>query len=74
MYDTISTALISLTRFTSLGYAEMYIVLASVFRRLNLQLHETYQERDIDIVRDCFIGEVSPQTQGVRVKYAAARD
>jgi cytochrome P450 len=58
----------------NLGYAEMYIVLASVFRRLNLQLHETYQERDIDIVRDCFIGEVSPQTQGVRVKYAAARD
>jgi cytochrome P450 len=58
----------------NLGYAEMYIVLASVFRRLDLQLHETYQERDIDIVRDCFIGEVSPQTQGVRVKYAAARD
>ncbi|KAI0405460.1 putative cytochrome P450 [Xylaria palmicola] len=54
----------------SLAYAEMYVCLASIFRRLELDLHDTIHERDILIVRDCFIGETSPNTKGVRVKYA----
>ncbi|KAI0544236.1 putative flavonoid 3-hydroxylase [Xylaria curta] len=54
----------------NLGYAEMYLVLASLFRRRTMRLHDTVKERDVDIVRDCFIGEVSLDTKGVRVKYA----
>ncbi|KAI0159688.1 putative flavonoid 3-hydroxylase [Xylariaceae sp. FL1272] len=53
----------------NLGYAELYIVLASLFRRRSMALHDTIKERDVDIVRDCFIGEVSLQTKGVKVKY-----
>ncbi|KAH7305262.1 putative flavonoid 3-hydroxylase [Stachybotrys elegans] len=53
----------------NLALAELYITTASIFRRLQLELHETYKERDIDIVRDCFIGEVSPESKGVRVKF-----
>ncbi|KAI0190903.1 cytochrome P450 [Xylaria flabelliformis] len=52
------------------AYTEIYIALACIFRRLALELYETYRERDIDIVRDCFIGETSLSTQGIRVTYA----
>ncbi|KAI1743354.1 putative cytochrome P450 [Xylaria scruposa] len=52
----------------SLAYAEMYVCLACIFRRLKLELYDTTRERDIDIVRDCFIGETSPSSKGVRVK------
>ncbi|KAI2465613.1 putative flavonoid 3-hydroxylase [Annulohypoxylon bovei var. microspora] len=53
----------------NLAYAELYIVLASLFCRRKLELYDTIKERDIDIVRDCFIGETSPNTKGVRVRY-----
>ncbi|KAI1827660.1 putative cytochrome P450 [Xylaria intraflava] len=56
----------------NLAYAELYVCLASIFRRLKLQLHDTIRERDIDIVRDCFIGETSPNSEGVKVKYVEA--
>ncbi|KAL8963661.1 MAG: hypothetical protein Q9193_000105 [Seirophora villosa] len=51
--------------------AELYIVIACLFRRFDLELHDTIRERDIDTVRDCFIGEPSPRSLGVRVKAAA---
>jgi len=52
----------------SFALAEIYIVIACLFRRFDLQLHDTIRERDIDVVRDCFIGEVSPESAGVRIK------
>lgn len=61
--------IIMLTALDSLAWAEMYIVLACVFRRRNFELFETTRSRDIDIVRDCFIGEVEPSSQGIRVKH-----
>ncbi|KAI1633230.1 putative flavonoid 3-hydroxylase [Biscogniauxia mediterranea] len=51
------------------AYAELYVVIASIFRRKNLELYDTIRERDIDIVRDCFLGETAHNTKGVRVKY-----
>lgn len=45
-------------------------MLSCLFRRRNMELYNTIQERDIDIKRDCFIGETSKETQGVRIKYA----
>ena len=51
----------------SLALAELYIVIACLFRRFNLELYDTRRERDVDIVRDCFIGETSKESLGVRV-------
>ncbi|KAI1503054.1 putative flavonoid 3-hydroxylase [Biscogniauxia marginata] len=56
----------------NLAWAELYITLASLFRRRKLQLYDTLRERDIDVARDCFIGETSPNTKGVRVIYEKA--
>ncbi|KAI0164163.1 putative flavonoid 3-hydroxylase [Xylariaceae sp. FL1272] len=54
----------------NLAYAELYIALAFIFRRRDFQLHDTVRERDVDFVRDFFVGETSPMSRGVRVKYA----
>lgn len=35
-----------------------------------MELHDTIRERDVDITRDCFIGETSQETKGVRIKYS----
>lgn len=45
----------------------MYIILASVVRRKSFGLYKTTRERDINICRDCFIGEVDPTSKGVRI-------
>lgn len=50
--------------------AEIYIVLATIFRRFDLELHDTFRERDIEVVRDSFLGEPSLAAKGVRVKLA----
>lgn len=54
----------------SLAYAELYIIIACVFRRFDLELYDTERHRDLDIVRDCAIGETSVESRGVRVKRA----
>lgn len=46
----------------------MYMVISALFRRFELELYDTIRERDIDIVRDCFLGEPHPDSVGVRVK------
>jgi cytochrome P450 len=52
----------------NLALAELYLILGTLFKRFEFDLFETTKERDIDIVRDCFIGEPSTQSQGMRVK------
>ncbi|KAL2061941.1 hypothetical protein VTL71DRAFT_7319 [Oculimacula yallundae] len=54
-----------------LAYAELYIALAMIIRRFDLELHDTDYERDIKVVRDCFLGEATPGSQGVKVKVTA---
>ncbi|KAI5918195.1 putative flavonoid 3-hydroxylase [Camillea tinctor] len=58
----------------NLAMADLYIMLALVFRRDNLEIFDTIRERDIDIVRDCFSGEVSKETKGVKIKYVERRE
>lgn len=58
----------------SLALAELYIVIASLFRRFELELYDTVRERDVDSVRDFFIGESSPESHGIRVKAVAAKN
>ncbi|KAK7697488.1 hypothetical protein SLS64_013500 [Diaporthe eres] len=52
----------------SLAWAEMYIALAMLLRRVDLELYDVVRERDIDHHRDCFLGEPRDDTKGVRVK------
>ena len=52
----------------SFAIAELYIIIACLFRRYELELYDTVRERDIDVVRDCFLGEASLESPGVRVK------
>lgn len=51
----------------SLAYAQLYIVLACILRRFDLELAGVLFERDIKAVRDCFIGEPQLSSPGVRV-------
>lgn len=68
-YHTCCGIVRSLTYY-SLALAELYITIASLFRRKEFTLHETTWDRDVHIVRDCFIGEPSPESKGIRIKYA----
>lgn len=54
----------------SLALAELHIVIAQIFTRLDLKLFETTYDKDIKIVRDCFVGEPSLESQGVKVTLA----
>jgi hypothetical protein len=57
----------------NLAMAELYIVLDSMFRRSDIDLYHTTRERDIDVVRDCFVGEPCRDSVGVRVKTSPVR-
>lgn len=46
----------------------MYLALAAVLRRFDLELYDVDEPRDIEIVRDCFIGLPSPAAKPLRVK------
>lgn len=50
-----------------MAYAQLYIVLATTLRRFEMQLHDVVFERDVEAVRDCFIGEARLDSPGVRV-------
>ncbi|TID01730.1 Trichodiene oxygenase [Colletotrichum higginsianum] len=52
----------------NLAWAQMYIALAKILRRFELELFDVVRERDIDHHRDCFLGEPRDDTKGVRVK------
>lgn len=52
----------------SLAWAELYIAIAHIFRRFDWQLYGTVKERDVDNVRDCFTGDTSHESRGVRAK------
>jgi cytochrome P450 len=51
----------------------MLMTLATVFRRFEIELVDTIYERDVKIIRDCFIGEVSHDTKGVKIRVVADR-
>ena len=59
----------------NLAYAELYLTIAAVVRRFEFELlADTDQERDVDIVRDCFVGLPSKESRGVRVHVRRERD
>lgn len=58
----------------SLAYAELHIALAMIIRRFELELVDTVYERDIKVVRDCFLGEAMPGSGGVKVRVVGVRN
>ena len=58
----------------NLAYAEIYLGLAAVLRRFKLELDDdVLRERDVDTVRDCFVGMPSPRGKGVRIRVVGER-
>ena len=51
----------------NLGNAEMYLILAALFRRFNMELFET-DITDVDLERDWFIPQPKWNSRGVRAK------
>jgi cytochrome P450 len=70
-----STSLIGsrANHFIRFAYTELYLVIATLLRRYNFQLYDTQRERDIDSVRDCFVGEPYPHSLGIRVEVLSKR-
>lgn len=53
----------------NLAYAELYITIATVFRRFGrkARLFETDRERDVDVLKDFFVASPSLESRGVRI-------
>ena len=58
----------------NLAWAEMYLTLASVFRRFDFDLSEVVRERDIHCSRDCIFGVPSFDSKGIIVKVLSRPD
>ena len=50
----------------NLAYAELYLVLSGLFRRLEMEIFETGVE-DVRLVRDKFVAMPGKDSKGVRV-------
>ncbi|KAK7959437.1 benzoate 4-monooxygenase cytochrome P450 [Apiospora aurea] len=57
----------------NLVYAELFLTVARVMTRFDIELFETVKSRDVDVVRDCIIGLPSPESPGIRVKIVRDR-
>lgn len=55
----------------SFAYCEIYMSLAVILARFDLELYDTRWERDVHYTRDCFLGEPDPASPGIRVKVVA---
>ncbi|KAF7511511.1 hypothetical protein GJ744_004099 [Endocarpon pusillum] len=56
-----------------LANCELYLVLAAMIRRFDLELYET-SERDIEITWDAFAGRFREESKGVRVRLTGVRE
>ncbi|KAJ4504170.1 hypothetical protein HRR75_007793 [Exophiala dermatitidis] len=54
-----------------LAYAELYLTVAMIMSRFEMENYETSYETDIRIDRDFFVGVPSPESKGVRAKIVA---
>jgi cytochrome P450 len=52
----------------NLAWAEMYLIIAKIFRQFDLNLDEVIQERDIDVARDVIIGVPRSDSKGIIVQ------
>lgn len=52
----------------NLAYTELYNGIALLVSNFDMELFDFVPQRDLDIVRDCFVGLPSKESKGVRVK------
>ncbi|KAJ4296097.1 hypothetical protein N0V88_004799 [Collariella sp. IMI 366227] len=57
----------------NLVYAELYLTIARIMTRFDMELSETERTRDVDVVRDCIIGLPSQESQGIRARITRDR-
>ncbi|KAF2092800.1 cytochrome P450 [Rhizodiscina lignyota] len=58
----------------NLAIAELASMTAYLFRRFQVELYETIEERDVLTTRDCFIGMTDASSPGIRVKIVRERE
>lgn len=58
----------------NLAWAELYLILGTVFRRFDFDISSVVRERDIDVAADMIMGIPAPVSQGVIVKVLAVQD
>lgn len=71
--DVDCTRKLTLFTLSSLAYAELYLTLAHVLSRFEINNHDTTVERDIKLDRDLFVGVPRADSQGVRGKIVGLR-
>ncbi|KAG6366820.1 hypothetical protein INS49_001001 [Diaporthe citri] len=52
----------------NLAHAELYLTVAHLLTRFEMELYETVWERDVEVLHDCFIGVTDMSSPGIRVK------
>lgn len=52
----------------NLANAELYLTIAYICSRFDMELFETERIRDVDVVMDSVIGQPSLESKGIRVK------
>lgn len=57
----------------NLANAELYLTVAYICARFDMDLFETERERDVDVVMDSVIGQPSLESKGIRVKITKDR-
>lgn len=56
----------------NLAWAELYLTLAYVVSRFDMEIYDTNAERDIHIAKDFFVGIPQADSQGIRMKVVRA--
>lgn len=52
----------------NLVYAELYLCVARILTRFDMELYETSRARDVDVKRDCIIGLPDVESRGIRAR------
>jgi hypothetical protein len=52
----------------SLAISELYLATALLWRRLDLEITDTVEERDVWTTNDCFIGMTALNSEGIKAK------
>lgn len=58
----------------NLAWAELYLIIASIFRRFEFNVDDVLRERDIDVARDVIMGVPRSDSKGIRVKVTQIQD
>lgn len=53
---------------TNIAYAELYLAIAALVSRFHFEFEDFDMARDLETVRDCFVGMPMRESKGVRVK------